>query len=246
MKVLINIHEQVNGDIFIKEISLQEKKYAESLAQQTKDKVLFEQSASICVIKKITSEKEEILYAFVHDHKVNDVVNKAVVKTDGWYKIWQFIIPNKKWLDWAVGNNMLSGYDTVYIVDDNKLYKYDAETLSEVAIENLLADKTVNNVWHIEKDTFVIFNLWQCYLNYCKKMLNNECSDTSKCDNTCDDEMTKNRSLIWLFLNVIQYYIHFGMFDEAQKFLESITGGCNTLCQNEMFTKDYDCKCGKV
>lgn len=242
MNVEINVHEQVNGDIFVKELSYENGDYA---TEQAQDTIIFSNSVSVTVIKQITVDSETVMYAYVHDHSNKEVISKAQIKKDGWYKIYQYVIPNNAWLEWATEQGILENYDSVYVVKDNVLYKYVDGELTQCYVEELLSDTGTTNVWLTEKNVFVIFNLWQCYLNYCKKMLDNECSKDSNCDSTCDDEMTKNRNLLWIFLNVIQYYVHFGMFDKAQEFLEEITGGCNTLCSNEMFSKDYNCNCGK-
>lgn len=246
MELNINIHETVNGDLFVKELAYQEEQYVTSSAAQfTDNSVMFSASSSITVLKQFTSTTSTIVKAFVHDHSTTDVVNKFSVTTDGWYEIIHLVVPNSVWLAAAIEQDVLSQYKSIYICDNDQLYKYENGALTETDIDILLADEALksSNIWMTEKDAFVLFNLWQCYLNYCKKMLEGECSQDSKCHG-CDDELTKNRNLIWIFLNALQYYVKFGEMQKAQEFLENISG-CNSLCSNEMFSKEYDCGCAK-
>lgn len=242
MNVNVNIHETVNGDLFVKELCLQEGEYAKDEAGQN-DTVMFQYSASVTVLEKVTPETS-YTKAFIHSHDNQDVSNRFPVSKDGWYKVHHIVVPNDKWLEYAKKQNgMLDKFQTVWIAKDGKLHKRNGETLTETAVDELVTDGTSNNTWRADKDVFVIFNLWQCYLNWCKRTFESECSKNLSCPD-CDNELTKARGLLWVFLNAIQYYIRFGQFQEAQELLDEITGGCNTLCRSEMFMKDYECGCG--
>lgn len=246
MQLNINIHETVNGDLFVKELAYEQGAYAgESLEMIPLTSPKFSQSVSITLLTKHSSLDTTNLKAFVHDHRVTEVSNKFKVKQDGWYEITHLVVPNEKWLEAAAEQEILTNYKEVYICKNEQLYRLEGQMLVTVTIEDMLESESLadSNVWMAKKNVFVLFNLWQCYLNYCKKMLEGECSQNSKCSD-CDNELTKNRNLIWIFLNAIQYMVKFGELQKAQEFLENISG-CNTLCSNEMFSKQYDCGCGK-
>nr|DAU84813.1 MAG TPA: hypothetical protein [Caudoviricetes sp.] len=228
MELNINIHETVAGDIFVKELAYEQGFYKETIP--------FEKSVSITVLRRNTTTKSEIIKAYIHNHKVTEVISKFKVKYDGWYDVIHFIVP-------LIGSSEVA--NNKYCSDGNLIFSYNNGQPIGVPIETVVADSTL--ALHVtaltQKSTFVLFNLWQCYLNYCKRILESECSKDTHCID-CSDEGTKNRNLIWIFLNAIQYYVKFGNLQAAQELLENISG-CNSLCSNEMFSKLYDCRCGK-
>lgn len=228
MELNINIHETVAGDIFVKELAYEQGFYKEIIP--------FEKSVSITVLKRNTTAKSEIVKAYIHNHKVTEVINKFKVKYDGWYDIIHFIVP-------LIGSS--EDLHNQYCSDGTQLFKYNNGQPIGVPIEAALADNSLSlsTTAITQKSTFVLFNLWQCYLNYCKRMLEAECLKNTPCIE-CNDEGSKNRNLIWIFLNAIQYYVRFGNLQAAQELLENISG-CNSLCSNEMFSELYDCRCGK-
>ncbi len=233
MQLNINIHETIAGDLFVKELAYEQSYY---------DKVIpFDKSVSITVLKRNTSQISEIVQAFIHNHIVTEVSNKFKVKYDGWYDITHIILPTLKWVE-----QQEIPPTKMYASDGTTVFLVDNGTVTETTVETLLNDQElqVSSVGLVQKSVFVLFNLWQCYFNYCKRMLESECSKDRACANDCNDEGTKNRNLIWIFLNALKYHVHFGNLQAAQELLENISG-CNTLCSNEMFSKLYDCGCGK-
>lgn len=218
----LDIQETPRGDLMIKEL-------------RDPDMVIpFDSSVSITIVKRVTSIEETVVKAFVHDHRNEDVINKFHIKFDGRYVVTHAVVPTT-----------LSGdYPTQIVYQDGKLQKAVGGSLSPVDIDIFDTDLSDSNVQVMKKEAFVLYNLWQCYLNYCKKLFENECSKDTQCDD-CNDELTANRNLLWIFLNTIQYLMQLGHPERAQDLLESITGGCNTLCSNEMFSKQYNCGCGK-
>lgn len=228
----LDIRETFDGNLMVKEL------------RDPDMSLPFDECISITILTKKTSVEETIVKAFIHSHEVTDVINKFKISSDGRYIVTHAIVPTAGWLNKQIALGKITDFSNLYVYSGSGLAQYlngqyfpaDLNTL-----DNLPEDSTVQV---IKKETFVLYDLWQCYLNYCKKLFESECSQTSSCDNGCDDELTKNRNLIWVFLNTIQYLMKLGRPDEAQKLLEEISGGCNTLCSNEMFSKNYDCGCG--
>ena len=247
MQLNINIHETVGGDLFVKELAYEQGAYADASEESFPlSSPKFTQSASITVLTRHTSTSSDIVKAFVHDHHITEVSNKFPVQYDGWYEVTHLVIPNENWLIEAEEKGALDNFTNIYICKDHQVYQFSNSQLALIDITEVLESESLadSNIWVTKKNVFVLFNLWQCYLNYCKKMLESECSQDTQCSD-CNNEFTKNRDLIWIFLNAIQYLVKFGEMPKAQELLENITGGCNTLCSSEMFMKQYDCGCGK-
>lgn len=226
----LDIRETFNGDLMIKE--LRNPDFSLPLSD----------CVSVTTVIKKTTASEDFVKGFVHEHQNSDVINRFKIKYDGRYVVTHAVIPTEKWV--LENQESIAQYSPILFFKDGNIYRYgEAEPIDPMTLdEESLAS---SNVQIEQKDVFVLFNLWQCYLNYCKKLFEGECSQDSNCDNGCDDELTKNRNLLWIFLNAIQYCMKLGMPDKAQELLENISGGCNTLCSNEMFSKDYNCGCGK-
>lgn len=219
----LDIRETPTGDLMIKEL-------------RTGQSIPFDSSVSITILTKKTTTSEEIVKAFVHDHRTSDVINRFPIKTDGRYVVLHAVVPT------VLPES--EEYSRIIIYRDGNLYEAVGGHLEQVDVNILNENLEDSNLQVVKKDTFVLFNLWQCYLNYCKRLFEGECSKDSKCVD-CNDEMTENRNLLWIFLNAIQYYMKLGEPAKAQELLENISGGCSTLCSNEMFSKDYNCGCGK-
>lgn len=232
MSLNITIHETVSGDLIVKEPVCEDKFY---------DNIIpFKKSVSVSIVVRKTSKTSEILKAFIHNHKSVEILNTFNIIHDGWYEVIHFVIPTLEYVN--TFDHILEG---LYASDGTDIFQYHEGQMSKVDINNLLEESNLKSFTtaYVKKSIFILYNLWQCYFNYCKRMLESECSKDTKCFD-CNDEGFKNRSLIWIFLNAIEYYVYFGELQAAQELLENISG-CNTLCTNEMFSKLYDCGCGK-
>lgn len=236
MDLNINVQELVNGDILVTETAYGDGFYTDST-------VGFDESVSVTMLK---DKDYGTVKAYIHEHNSTDVSNTFSVTDDGHYTVEHFVVPTMTWWNRVYEEGTLTDWYPVFVSDGVTLYLYEEGNFHELTPEAVYAMAVTSshhpNVWTASKHVFVIFNLWQCYLNYCRRMLESECSKDSKCSD-CDSELMKNLSLLWILLNAIQYYIDLGEFSNAQEFLESISGGCNTLCRNEMFAKDYNCGC---
>lgn len=217
----LDIRETPTGDLMIKEL------------RDIDCSIPFEDSVSVTIVKRKTTTSEEVVKAFVHNHSVTDVINRFPIKYDGRYIIIHAIIPTK-----STGN-----FARTFLYSDGKLVEAVGGKQVEVGFEIFDIDLEDTNIQVMKKEAFVLYNLWQCYLNYCKRQFEQECSQNSHC-NDCNNEFTEYRNLVWIFLNTIQYLMKLGRPEKAQELLEAITG-CNSFCSNEMFSKLYDCGCGK-
>lgn len=236
MDLNINVLETVRGDIAVKETAYDDGFYSD-------DVVGFDESASVSIL---LDKSFSTIGAYIHNHGNTNVVNKFSIDSDGFYIVNHFVIPTMDWWNRRYGDGTLSNWYPIFVTDGVTLYQYEEGNFQETTPEAVYSASTTSShnpsVWATNKNVFAIYNLWQCYLNYCRKMLEEECSKDSICLD-CDSELFKNMKLLWIFLNAIWYYVKFGEFYKAQEFLDKITNGCNTLCHNEIFSKDYNCGC---
>jgi hypothetical protein len=95
-------------------------------------------------------------------------------------------------------------YNYVYVIDSNNtIYKLVNGRFNESSIEEVFELDNENlktTIFRASKETFSLCYLWKCYVNICKNLLN---SDLSKCKNKNSDELTFNRDLVWMVINVI-------------------------------------------
>lgn len=90
------------------------------------------------------------------------------------------------------------------------------------------------------EDYFQICQLKKCFISACQDIFDKRAS--TNCNNTGVDQASiYKRDLIWSTINVIEYMIEFGQYDEAERLLVRIND-CNGLCNN---TKT-NCGCGQM
>lgn len=196
----------------------------------------FFDTVSITVLKRNTTKGNEVLKAYIHDHSIPKVSNTFDIEHDGWYDVFHLIIPKGK----------PKTKDVVYFYD-GELMEGNNKSSTPICVTDIIELEDIGSkaLSFCKESVFILYNLWQCYFNYCKRILESECTKRSRCGSDCNTEEFKNMHLIWIFLNTIRYCVELGDMHKAQKLLEDITLGCNTLCSNEIFSKEYDCGCGK-
>ena len=161
------------------------------------------------------------------------VVTTLKPKKDGFYTVFHVIIQS---LGSINPNKPPRG---VYVSDGEKIYYYDDQSKQTVVtLQEWFADPLgFLNTERTKSTFFTMYNLWQCYFNYCRRLLE-RCAD--RCD-TCGDMY--NMNLLWILMNALQFYVEQSDVTKAKELLSMLTG-CNSLCTNEMFSRDYDCGCG--
>ncbi len=192
-------------------------------------------TAILTVLKKVNTSGKVVRQYYITPYTTGaDLSNTFNLDEDGWYNLAVYTIP------------LIPGDDEFvsYQISNNKFI--DPKTGDDISIDNFIKYIIPNlqNKVGYSKDTFQVFNLMHCYINYCNMLLEGECSKESLCPDSCDNEAAKNRDLIWVLLNTFNYMLKFGMFADAQKLMERISG-CNGICTKGMFDKTYNCGCKK-
>lgn len=171
---------------------------------------------------------------------------KIEVEFDGWGTVQHIVIPNKDWFikQYTLGEDgLLPYYNSVYYSDGTKFYKYINDEITEVTIEEISEINTCGTTIYRDcKDFVSICLLTQCYVDLCRQIF--EAGIDTKCFNKANtSDLIYKRDVAWMTINVIEYLISFGQFEEAERILENV-GGCNGLCQNNERKKNIrGCGC---
>lgn len=246
MEFSIDIHTELDGNILIEDYS---KEYGQYLDEDINvvtsyDYYKYSESVTLNFITKINTDKIILQDILLSEHTDDvDSCNFKVHK-DGYYKIEHIIIPNKSWYDNA-SQEYKEFYDTIYIYDNEKLYKEvtkDSETVLEECTAKEIMERNVEGttIKKCKIDVFFTGNIQQCYVNYCKQLF-----DTllTKCVTQESSETSYTRDFIWMTLNIVDYLVGFKQFMEAQRIVENFFK-CGGFCESMKPFKPKNFYCG--
>lgn len=196
---------------------------------------------SIDVVRFNTINETKILRVFISDI---DLSNIFEIKEDGWYDVHHIVLPTKEWFDQALEDGgMIYTYDTVYYIDNEKFYKYKNSVTTEICIEEILERNPLNTTISVAcQNHFSIFYLMHCYILLAEKLL----SINLRCENNQLSELTFNRDVLWMAINIIKYSVEFGDLEGATVRLSKLNY-CNGLCKklNNDTLNISGCGCSK-
>lgn len=146
----------------------------------------------------------------------------------------------------------LDVYSNIYYYNtvDNKFYSYSNGTSSEITIttilnaayvDQVLVTDLVTTVIRLDKNTFIMYSLNECFNKLCKNLLVSlpkECNINS----STYKQQIFNRDLLWMGINVIKYCLEQSQLYEAQRYYESISR-CDVLCNNSLNNPTHGCGC---
>ena len=173
---------------------------------------------------------------------------------DGLYKVSHIILPNQIWLAYVLERDpqALNEYSHIYYYNTtlDKFFIYSQGTSTQVTIAEILdaeyVDKVlvtdlVTTVIRLDKNTFIMYFLNECFNKLCKDLL---LSLPQNCN--INSQVYKqgmfNRDLLWMGINVIKYCLEQSQLYEAQRYLEEISK-CDVLCNNSLNNSTYGCGC---
>lgn len=214
-------------------------------AQSTIDSYSFEDSISLNILLSNSLKEQKIIDKEILVHK--DYCNKQFtvdgdtftskdisefqLSNDGKFTAMHIILPTKEWVDKFTKEELLAKYPYLFYYDNGIHKSLNGGLTSEIVDSELLLqiNTTGTNLFKCKRSTFSICFLFRCYINYCKRVLDQQ---ISKCINK-DKDLLFKRDFVWMTINVIKYYIELGQLDEAQRLLEE-TMSCNGFCKSNM------------
>ena len=229
-------------------------------------KMKFSESYTVNVIKKVTSEKEEIVDTIFSDHIVgtDDSISFDLDK-DGYYMIYHYIIPSKAWIEaydeTKVDTHVLNNTDFFYS-DGISVYQYfpegnedlgvDPKTSRVLTTEELLAiDFTIYDdreitMSQVISHEFSICKLYECYIRLCKLVLRKSVLRCIERNKPLSDILFR-RDFLWMTVNVLRYLVEMNSFMEAQRIIEELDY-CGGICNDRemQLMSKQGCGCHKT
>lgn len=239
MEFSIDIHPKLNGEILIEDFS---KEYNQYIPEDvdvvaTFDKYKYSESATLNSIVKVSTDHTTLIDVLLNEHTEDVDSCTFKVKEDGYYVVTHMILPTRQWY-----NNLTNkdNWETIYIFEDDKIYKEVDGELEECTVKEIL-ERNIEGTT-LQKcriDVFYTGHLQQCYINYCKQLFDQL---LDKCKNSTQDNLLYIRDFIWMTLNVIDYLIGFKQFMEAERLL-SMFNRCGGFCSGHGHNKHIGCGC---
>lgn len=219
----------------------------------------FEDTYSMCLIKL---DDLNFSYSFHKERKYKI----DSIKRDGAYKIYNIILPDKKWVE----SNIKPSNDTIvnaYLDNDNVMYSsdgsniYKTEYSDEVPVTNIISFEdfineagsiSLNSLFEVNEDFISIKNLVDCYLSLCRKIL--DCGTLSCCNNRMENsnEILFKRDMVWMTINAINILSEKFISTNDRTYLDEINSiinrvsGCNGFCNYDSINiRSGSCGCGK-
>lgn len=238
----INCRITISGDSYDEGLYLDE-----DSSLQPYNKFKYSDTATINIIQLNDVDESGFLEGFIVDHSVYlDELHYKFDK-DGFYTISHIILPTTECIEriYEEDPEFIEHYSAIYAINDNQIVKLIDYQWEEASFEELVERNTCDTtIFKTVKNMFSICHLWDCYVNICKELLK---SDLSKCKNKNSDleSLTFNRDVVWMTINVLQYYISRDQLYEAERLLEEVNG-CNGFCkESQNIIKRGGCGCGR-
>lgn len=197
------------------------------------NKFKYSETCTINIIQRNQIDKSEIIDTLFTDHSSYLDEQYYQVQYDGHHTIYHCILPTYEWFqeEMAKEDNLTTKDIDIYFTDGENIYTYCDKEIKEVDPSVLANINTENTtISRIESDQFMIFQLYDCYINLCKILFNDL---TIRCKKSSDfDEITYKRDFLWMTINVLKYQIELGNFSEAERILEEVNycgGFCNDI-----------------
>lgn len=139
MEFSIDVHTNPNGEITIEDFS---KEYGQYIKEDVEiitsyDSYKYSESSTLNAIMQISTCKIELIDVLLSEHDDCLDSNTFNVSKDGFYTIEHIILPNIKWLENS-SKEYLSYYETIYVTDNEKVYKLVNDKLEECTIKEIM------------------------------------------------------------------------------------------------------------
>lgn len=253
MNPIVKIHNTNTCELVITDLTQDSDEYvAESVedasAYYARNKFKYSETCTINVIYKAgATTEDELQTVMVMDHCSYLDETHFPLPSDGYYKIYHFILPTELWWDrFGEQSGVVESRDVITCdTETGNLYRRtarDPESRDQITIEKLIEQMVLdtNTVSSAMFQQFSICRLYGCYIALCKPVfesINYRCTDKSDLSNTIF-----KRDFIWMTINVLKYYVEDGMFMEAQRLLEEVNY-CGGFCNGVSVQSKPGCGC---
>lgn len=221
-----------DSDEYIPEDELDVKNY------YAKNKFKYSETYTVNVIVKYTLDKinsGSIIDVIFNDHCSYLDELHYTIKEDGYYEIYHIILPTKEWYEAGIIPDL-----DIYYTDGNQFYNVVNGVSKEVSVADVVnANCDGNTISQTSLAQFSICQLFDCYINTCQQVFDNE---LTSCDKNAD--LIHKRDLIWMAINAIKYHVELGQLMEAQRILEELTN-CGGICNDTSSTSKQGCGCSR-
>lgn len=239
---VFDICQKSDCSLHITGISREQELYLSDLAElQPYDKFKYRDTVTINILEQVKFGTPETLNYTIVEHNSDEDVTFFKIASDGYYIVNHIILPTKECIEsiMAKDQNFDEFYDAIYTSDGEVIYKYTTEGWVEVDVKELLRNNYSTTISISSKEIFSTCKLWDCYVNICKILL-----ASPRCKDQNNSELIFNRDVVWMTLNVINYYTSKDQMHEAQRILDDVNS-CNGFCKDSSIITKSKCNCGR-
>lgn len=253
MKLRFEILQENDSDLVIKH---KDEFYSDYLDYSIEYAPKKDESVILNIVTYHSVYEDKVVYTNLNDTDVvADIYSNA---PDGHYTIDHLVLPNKLWYDKYIlakegqvidqeGEEQIeipdgpfdvsNEIEKIVLNDEVNIIYYDGENVIHVVdgqsepIENLsiLADANfISTVYRLQSDTFLIGNLYKCFINISMQILD-ACID--RCLTEQNSTLSYIRNIVWMGINAIKYLVDQEHLSKAQQILERLMA-CPGLCSN--------------
>jgi hypothetical protein len=139
MEFSIDVHTTLDGEITIEDFS---KEYGQYIKEDVEvitsyDSYKYSESSTLNAIMKINTCEIKLIDVLLSEHDECLDSNTFNVSEDGLYAVEHIVIPTTKWLENS-SEEYLKYYETIYVTDNEKVYKVKEGILEECTIKEIL------------------------------------------------------------------------------------------------------------
>lgn len=252
MKPIVKICNTGTCELVITDLTQDSDEYVletveDASAYYTNNKFKYSETCTINLIYKVgTTSDDELLANICTDHCLYLDEAHYALPSDGYYKIYHFILPTESWYESAGEKSLVVMVRDVFTCDPEtgKIYKRTSRNpvRDEQSVEDLIEQigLDTNTVSGAMFQQFSICQLYGCYIALCKPVFE---SKNYRCaDKTGLSDVIFKRDFIWMTINIIKYYVEDGLFMEAQRLLEEVNY-CGGFCNELPVRSESGCGC---
>lgn len=246
---IIKICNKGKGRIVITDLTQDSYEYIDETITDTEpyyenNKFKYSETCTINIIQRNRIGKSETIDTLFTDHSSYLDEQYYDIEQDGHYTIYHCILPTYEWFQKEIEkpDNLTKKDINIYFTDGKQIYNYCNNKIEVVESAVLAIVNTENTtISRVCADEFMIYQLYDCYINLCKLLFNDL---GIRCKKSGDfDEITYKRDFLWMTINVLKYQVEFGNFNEAERILEEVNY-CGGFCNGSEVRPKQGSGCG--